>query len=212
MGLFERKLREKNARREHILNSAKKVFIINGYTETTIEKISMEAELSTATIYIYFKNKMELYTELKVDFMNEINEGVEYIYEKKVPPIRKIELIIEYFIKLFKKDPFLFMNVIQLQASDDIQKISPELLEKIQESARRLHAVFKNICADGIREGCFININPVVLADMCWSIFAGMALWERSKSYFDKKKSYFESSIRIATKIYLRGICAARAD
>ena len=66
MGIQERKQRERERRRQQIIVAAKRVFSERGFSKTTMEDIAREAELSPGTLYLYFKNKDELYASLSL--------------------------------------------------------------------------------------------------------------------------------------------------
>lgn len=61
MGIAERKEREKQLRREEIVQAAEKVFFSKGFDLSTMDDIAEEAELSKGTLYLYFKNKEDLH-------------------------------------------------------------------------------------------------------------------------------------------------------
>jgi AcrR family transcriptional regulator len=61
MGISERKEREKQEMRDLILNVATAMFIEEGYDKTSIRKIADKIEYSPATIYLYFKDKDEIF-------------------------------------------------------------------------------------------------------------------------------------------------------
>lgn len=60
MGIAERREREKEKRRNDIVDAAEKVFFTKGIENATMDEIAEEAELSKGTIYLYFKSKEEL--------------------------------------------------------------------------------------------------------------------------------------------------------
>ncbi len=60
MGTAERKIREKNARREAILSSAKALFDSKGFDNTSVDEIVAKAEISKGTFYNYFPTKTEI--------------------------------------------------------------------------------------------------------------------------------------------------------
>lgn len=60
MGIQERKEREKQEMRELILQTARQVFIEEGYEKTSIRTIADRIEYSPATIYLYYKDKDQL--------------------------------------------------------------------------------------------------------------------------------------------------------
>ena len=61
MGIHERKERERDRRREEILDAAQKIFFEKGLHSATMDEISEVAELSKATIYLHFISKEDLY-------------------------------------------------------------------------------------------------------------------------------------------------------
>ncbi len=61
MGVTERKERERLEMKQRILDAAKDVFIQEGYDKASIRAIAERIEYSPATIYLYFKDKDELF-------------------------------------------------------------------------------------------------------------------------------------------------------
>lgn len=61
MGVHERKQREKEEMRERIIEAAIELFLKDGYDKTSIRQIADAIEYSPATIYLYFKDKDELF-------------------------------------------------------------------------------------------------------------------------------------------------------
>ncbi len=61
MGITERKEREKQEKRTLILEAATKMFLEDGFDKTSLRNIADKIEYSPATIYLYFKDKNELF-------------------------------------------------------------------------------------------------------------------------------------------------------
>jgi len=64
MGINERREREKDERRKAILNCAKELILLQGVQRVNIEDIARRAELSKATVYLYFSSKDVLFNEI----------------------------------------------------------------------------------------------------------------------------------------------------
>jgi len=64
MGISERREREKNERRMAILNCAKELILSQGVDQVSMEDIARKAELSKATVYLYFSGKEILLNEI----------------------------------------------------------------------------------------------------------------------------------------------------
>lgn len=57
MSVEDRREREKQARRDTILNAAETLFFQEGYDRCSMDKIAQAAQLSRALLYVYFKDK-----------------------------------------------------------------------------------------------------------------------------------------------------------
>ena len=64
MSISERKTREKQEMKALILNAAKDMFIQEGFEKTSLRKIADKIEYSPTTIYLYYKDKTEIFHEL----------------------------------------------------------------------------------------------------------------------------------------------------
>ena len=60
MGISERKKREKEQRRNMIIDAAQKIFFKKGIENSTMDDVAREAELSKGTLYLYFKSKEDI--------------------------------------------------------------------------------------------------------------------------------------------------------
>lgn len=66
MGSNERKEREKELRRNDIINAAERVFFTKGYDVATMDDVAREAEYSKRTVYVYFNSKEQIYFEIMI--------------------------------------------------------------------------------------------------------------------------------------------------
>jgi AcrR family transcriptional regulator len=60
MGIAERKEREKQQRRNDIIDAAERIFFSRGFESPTMDDVAEEAELSKGTLYLYFRSKDDL--------------------------------------------------------------------------------------------------------------------------------------------------------
>jgi AcrR family transcriptional regulator len=64
MGTQERREREREELREKILDAARDLFVTEGYERVTMRRIADKIEYSPTAIYLHFKDKTDLITEL----------------------------------------------------------------------------------------------------------------------------------------------------
>ncbi len=76
---IKRKEREKEARREAILDAAVRLFSRQKNYEPTLDEIAAEAELSKGTIYNYFKDKHYLFAALLLRCHEKVQENLERV-------------------------------------------------------------------------------------------------------------------------------------
>ena len=212
MGIKERKEREKERRRKQIIVAAKRVFSEKGYNRSTIEDIAQEAELSPGTLYLYFKNKEELFASLSLRILQYLLirlKEVKVNTEENAP--RKIAMLNNVLLDVYAFDPPALINLFHLQSSETLKNLSPPLLEELNALTRKVIKALTSIFECGIRNGVFQSTySPIVLADILWSIFSGVILWESSKNAINQEKDFLAQTLSNAFEIFERGISIPR--
>jgi AcrR family transcriptional regulator len=207
MGIQDRQFRDRERRRQQIIAASKRVFISKGVSRTTIKDIADEAELSPGTLYIYFKNKDELYASLSIRMLKHLHLSLQRVKETKdLSDAQRIDSVKKALFELYKIDPLMLINLSHLQASETLDNISPELYEQILDLSRRSLQALSEIFAKGIEVGNFLKRNPVQLAVVLWAMFSGLVLWEESKRSLDTRKAFLKPTLEIAFEIFSRGV------
>lgn len=211
MGIQERKEREKERRRQQIIVAAKRVFTEKGFNKATMEDIANEAELSPGTLYLYFKNKEELYASLSLRILQYLHIRVEHVNrEADLDPEAKLRKLMEGMHDVYEFDPLTIINMFHLQSSETLRNLSPELMGQIESLSRRSINAISRVFEEGIRKGVFIKAHPVALSDIFWSLFSGVILWESSKKILNQDKDYLRETLQSAFDIFAQGIKRAQ--
>jgi AcrR family transcriptional regulator len=207
MGIEERKERDKEFRRHQILNAATNMFAKKGFSGATIENIAEAADFSPATIYLYFKNKDELYASLSLKMLKVLVEKIESIGDQEnLSPKEKIKALPEALYQVYETDPLNVTHLLRYQSTEALLNLSPELTSQIKDAAQKYINVMVKIFEKGVREGFFQDCHPVAFADIVWSIFAGLVLWEDTKKGFDPRKDFLKPTLQLAYDIVGQGI------
>lgn len=207
MGIKERKEREKERRRQQIIIAAKRIFSIKSFNKATMEDIAKEAEISPGTIYIYFKNKDELYASLSIRILQHLNIRLGHVKNKKdIGGRQKIMSLKEALYDVYNFDPLILINLFHLQSSESLKNLSHWLLSEIKRLSQSSLQIIADIFSDGINKDDFIKQNPMALADILWALFSGVILWEESKKIIDNKKDFLKPTLDIAFDIFWKGI------
>ena len=207
MGIQERKQRERERRRQQIIVAAKRVFSERGFSKTTMEDIAREAELSPGTLYLYFKNKDELYASLSLRILQYMNIRLEDVKkEKNSNPEQKIASIKEALYDVYQFDPAILINMFHLQSSETLKNLSSPLLDNISELSRNSLQILADIFENSSDRNTVLTRQPTAVADIVWSLFTGVVLWEESKRMIDDDKDYLKHTLDIAFEIFARGV------
>jgi AcrR family transcriptional regulator len=207
MGIRERKEREKERRRQQIMVAAKRVFADKGFSRSTMEEIAKEAELSPGTLYLYFKNKDELYASLSLRVLQYLLMRLEHVNrEQTLSCSDRFKALKEAMYDLYDFDPSILMNMFHLQSSDSLKNLTPRLLLEIKSLSNHSLAAMATIFAQAMEQGEFIKRHPGAVADIIWALFSGVVLWENSKKMIHDQGDYVKESLETAFDIFRRGL------
>ncbi|MGE5258387.1 MAG: TetR/AcrR family transcriptional regulator [Hyphomicrobiales bacterium] len=207
MGIQERKEREKERRRQQIMVAAKRVFSEKGFNKATMEDIAQEAELSPGTLYLYFKNKEELYASLSLRILQYLLLRIEHVNAMKpAGPDDRLKALMEAMYDVYEFDPLIIINMFHLQSSDTLKNLTPQLLEEIKDLTSKSLGSIVQIFKEGVAKGLFIDRHPVALADTFWSLFSGVILWMTSKKLVNDAKDHLKDTLALAFDLFYRGI------
>ena len=209
MGIYERKQREKEKRKQEIMTAAHKVFSIKGFSRATMEEIASQAELSPGALYLYFKNKEELHTSLSIDILESLSRKTQKVLKEKISSEEKIMRFGDVFIDMYDYDPNIMINLFHLQSGETLLNLSGDALEQLKKYSAQAHAAIIEVLRQGIEQGVFIDEHPVALADILWASYSGVVLWVDSKRLLSEhKKNFVKSTLQTAFKIFVQGIKA----
>jgi len=209
MGIQDRREREKEQRRNQIIVAARRVFHEKGFTNATIKNIANEAELGFGTLYLYFKNKEELFAALSLRVLHYLNMRITHVINQcNLSKMQQLEALKDVLIDVYNYDPLVTINMYHLQSSEVLKNLPEDLLDETKNLVRYSITAIVKIFEEGIDAGLFIKKNPVALADIFGSLFTGIVLLETSKNILDDKKDHLKSTLEIAYEIFNRGILA----
>jgi len=125
MGVAERKQRAKEEMRERILETARRLFLEKGFEHTSLRNIAEAIEYSPATIYLYFKDKNELFHALHIEGFKMMLEYMQPLAEIADPFDRLVELSHTY-IRFARENPefydLMFIMTAPMDALDSEEK------------------------------------------------------------------------------------------
>lgn len=91
-----------------IAQAAREVFAARGYQGATLEEIAQRAGMSKATIYIYYKNKDDLFLHVVEELYNAVTAATAQEAETPKPPLDKLYGMVRGKMEFFERERDLF--------------------------------------------------------------------------------------------------------
>lgn len=168
MGILERKERDKQEMRLMILETAKEVFIEEGFEKASIRAIAEKIEYSPATIYLYYKDKNELFFAVHELGFDKLLEEMRAAIEGIIDPFEELRRRGYAYMKFAFENPEMYDLMFILNAPMDTLK------EENWNSGHKCFALLCETIQRGI-EAKQLKFNEVEIAAMSiWSFMHGM--------------------------------------
>lgn len=206
MGIIERKQREKEDRLKHIQNSAAAVFYKKGYADTTMEEIAQLAELSKATLYLYYKSKDDLFYSIIEPALSKLGERLVKIAANRDEPADvTINKIIDATYHLYEKDPDAF-HVLSRYNAAEFRKILPQSrLDHLKKIMRSNLRQMEEAVGKGIEQGVFHNVDRKLVAIILWNCYMGVVQYQENRME-PGKHDYSKSTLDATIELILKGL------
>jgi AcrR family transcriptional regulator len=173
MTITTRKERQKEELKAKILEAAKELFMLKGFEDTSIRNIAEKIEYSPTTIYLYFKDKDDIFHALHVEGFTLLNQYFRPLGHVE-DPFERLKAINKAYIN-FAMENGEFYDLMFIIRSP-MNSLSKD--DAIWEEGNRAFDFLLNTVNQCISKGYFKGMNPEVLAFTVWSMVHGIVSLE----------------------------------
>ncbi len=174
MGIAERKEREKEQRRQQIIDAAEQVFFKHGFESASMDMVAEQAELSKATLYMYFKSKEELYfhifkrgERILLDLIDRALQQAPTFREKLLGSLKALVQFKQNYRSYFEVIEFFHS---MRQQKPEVEELMAEHLREEQRQLQKWSDLFKQ----GQKEGLVRpELHPLRAMIVVWLQFTG---------------------------------------
>jgi TetR/AcrR family transcriptional regulator len=209
MGIVERKEREKEHRKEEILDAAQKVFFEKGLTTATMDEIAEAAELSKGTLYLYYKSKEDMYLAVMMRGMDVLYKIYEPIVASEDSTLQKLVKFGDTYKEYFHSHRSFFRMFYFLQAPQFHKQVSEEMRQACSVENRRMWDLLIGLLRRGMEEGAFrSDLNPVEIAIILWSSATALLLRldSEGETWKERLNIDLEHVLEISNKLLFESI------
>ncbi|HPG40602.1 MAG TPA: TetR/AcrR family transcriptional regulator [bacterium] len=175
MGIQERREREKEQRKNAILDAAERVFFSKGVTAATMDDVADEAELSKGTLYLYFTSKQELYLGIHhrgFDLME--NLFIKAVKNKKTG-LEKIKAVGEAYFKFACEYPDHYKAIMYFENTGMDFTEQNFFSDHLKNHGHKVMQFVENLIREGIQDGSINNsLDAEKLAYLLWGQTSGI--------------------------------------
>ncbi len=175
MGIAERKEREKQQRRNDIIDAAERIFFTRGFENLTMDEVAEEAELSKGTLYLYFKSRDDLQFAIFMRGSDILMRMMNDNLSDESDGYRNLLALAGSFIRFSKeyRDYFnLFMHFETIRMNE--LNIDQEQIQVYLKEQSPLALVSRQV-ARGIEDGSMrADLLPEVFSATLWSQMLGI--------------------------------------
>lgn len=214
MGIAERKGREKEHRREEIIDAAQKIFFQKGLLITTMDEIAEAAELSKGTLYLYYRSKEDLYLAVMMRGMNILYDMLSASLSSTQPTLKNLAGLGEAYYQYFKQQRNYYRMSQFFENPQFHKQVSPEMLETCSTGNRKIWTLVVDLIERGIDEGVIQrDIDPKQAAVILWSTSNGlMRQMDREDTYWrDVMGVDLEAALRQANAMMIESLMTEEA-
>jgi len=191
MGIQERKEREKERRREEILDAAQRVFVEKGLTIATVDDIVTAAELSKGTLYLYFESKEDIYLALMQRGLRLLRSKFGEIISGGNSVVKTLRQLDEAYKEFYYTQKHYFRMMNSYHQSNVHRQVSEGMKEEYAAESRKNWEQIIELFSRGVREGKIRDdINPIDMAIIIWSNTASLlTLIDREGEIWKKERN-----------------------
>jgi AcrR family transcriptional regulator len=176
MTISTRKERQKEELKAKILQTAKALFMERGYEETSIRNIAERIEYSPTTIYLYFKDKDDIFYALHREgfvLLNQYFRALGHVED----PFERLKAISKAYVTFaLENGEFYDLMFIIRSPMNALEKEKKDELD--WEEGDRAFGFLVTTIEECIAKGYFKGMNAEVLAFTTWSMVHGICSLE----------------------------------
>jgi len=161
-------------RRGEMLNAAMGVIVRKGFLETSMREIAEAAGVGKSTLYDYFPSKDEIMIAYVVDEVERLTAQAQAIIAQDISVSEKFRRIWHNHLQSMLANKHMYIKI-----SFESQRLSLESQQRIQVHRHAYQDMLCELVEEGIRQGEFRPVNPLLAIRGMFSLVTPVAYTSR---------------------------------
>lgn len=159
---------EHDKRKHEILQKSLDVFIDEGYEDATFQKIADRCGITRTTLYIYFKNKHEIFHGSIKELLAELEKSLTKIIQEKSSSEQTLRQVLLSIVDQCEKNPKLFS--VLLNYLMQLKKSGVDTNKRVRSRIIRIRHLLSTIIITGMKNNEFRQVNIKATDEMLFSL------------------------------------------
>ena len=172
----ERREREKEERRQSILQAAREVFFEHGFHRATVDSVAERAEVSKGTVYLYFESKETILARLLLEGLDELIEELEQAYAADEPLLadERLQRLGWAYIQFFRREPVYFRFLMATDRGRFQEAVTSQVYQEVLGASMEGLNWAVRAVEQGIEDGVFDCCDAPQAAATLWATLNGV--------------------------------------
>jgi AcrR family transcriptional regulator len=160
---------EHEKRRREILEKALDVFINEGFEDVTFQKIADRCGITRTTLYIYFRNKKEIFNYSIKQLLAGVENDLTRVYkDKSLNWVEKLTKVISLILDRLEENRRFLAVVLNYLLY--IAKSDSDPDTRVRKRTIRMRHILATMVIEGIHAGEFAQVNVKTADDLLYSL------------------------------------------
>lgn len=211
----QRRLEEKERRREEIIDAAERVIAVQGYEAAKMEDIAREARVSRALVYTYFRDKIELYFAICERALTLLRAEFERAAAGHQRGYDQVAAIGRAYIAFATRHPTYFMALVRFETHSPDDDTAGSTEGAVLAAGRCVHEVIVACLLRGVADGSIRQDlgDPMVMSLTLWSFSHGaIQIAQTKKAVFTQEGIAVGDFLEHAIQMAMRALAPARSS
>jgi AcrR family transcriptional regulator len=207
MGIQERRERERQARRDLVLDAARSLLLERGFNGTTTKQIAERCELSEATLFFYFQSKDEILVSLLFEGIEFTARRLQEIADAGLAPEERLAALWRFFSEIRAEHPEYFLMFGYLARPQSTATVTAETRAEIAHRSGDNFRLLAEVIA-----GAAGGRDSRLLADLMWSAFVGLMALRDTRTNLEAPPHPTDAELARAFELLHTGLASAQGD
>lgn len=207
MKVERRKIKLENIRKRRILSAARKLFFEKGFKAVTVESIAKKADTSKGALYLYFRSKDEIYTQILLDDIGKFHKYISDLFGNGSSASEMLFRLAGIYVDFFMKDRELFRILMTFMLNSHDRKLPEEIENHIIRTTNTTIDIIEKALQYGIEKHEFPpTINLRQNRNAIWGLLNGIISLYLFTGLETKREDLIRSTVTATLQIFIRGL------